>query len=73
MMVSEQKLADDDEAPGKKAEKSAANTSLLDMMIAERVVQSKLTRVSEIDRQISTFVIAGNFSIFVQHILFNKF
>lgn len=60
MMVSEQKLADDDEAPGKKAEKSAANTSLLDMMIAERVVQSKLTRVSEIDRQISTFVIAGH-------------
>lgn len=73
MMVSEQKLADDDEAPAKKAEKSAANTSLLDMMIAERVVQAKLTRVSEIDRQISTFVIAGNFSIFVQHILFNKF
>lgn len=60
-MLSEEKLAGNEEVPSKQAEKSAANTSMLDMMITERVVQSKLTRMGEIDRHIGTFVIAGNF------------
>ena len=42
-----------------KQETSKSNLSLLDSMISDRLVKSKLTRLNEIDRQINTFVIAG--------------
>lgn len=43
----------------KPSQSSNSNLSMLDSFINERLVDSKLTRLNEIDRQISTFVIAG--------------
>ena len=58
-MIKEQQQQQEEYNGNQNETQSIRGKTMLDTMIAERMIDSKLTRVHEIDRQINTFVIAG--------------